>query len=55
MEDQAKAKKKRGKDEPVTLHPLDPKEALADLMKVKPEKEKRGESPRRLDSKPDRA
>jgi hypothetical protein len=29
---------RRKKEEPVSLHPLAPKEALADLMKVKPEK-----------------
>jgi hypothetical protein len=33
-------KKKRDREEPVSLHPLDPKEALADLMKVKPEAKK---------------
>jgi hypothetical protein len=30
-------KKKDQRDEPVSLLPLDPKEALTDLMKVKPE------------------
>lgn len=33
-------KKKRQKDQPVSLSPLDPKEALADLMKVKPQVKK---------------
>jgi hypothetical protein len=34
----AKPKKRQSeKNEPVSLHPLDPKEALADLMKIKPE------------------
>jgi hypothetical protein len=33
-------KKKDKRDAPVSLNPLDPKEALADLMKVKPEREK---------------
>lgn len=28
-------KKEREKDVPLSLHPLDPKEALSDLMKVK--------------------
>ena len=47
-----KDRRKRQKEEPVSLNPLDPDEALADLMKVKPEekperpKKKRGKFPR---------
>jgi hypothetical protein len=35
----ARARKKRDRDIPLTLHPLNFEEALADLMKVKPPKE----------------
>lgn len=40
-------RKKRKKDGPVSLHPLDPKEAVADLMKVKPEPKKKKKRGRR--------
>lgn len=43
----AKKRKKRQKAEPVSLHPLDPEEAVADLMKVKPETKPKKKPPRK--------